>query len=148
MDRLGKASFQTEQSRWQFQTETKTDQELTDEMADYFAKISNDFTPVDLSLLDLVPPRADFVSEVACVSTDVEVFGVLQAAKKTSSVPNDLPTTAVKDFLPSLAKPAMMIFSNSVIQGVYPTRWKTEYVTPHLKILLWYPMVISCSLNF
>ena len=29
----------------------------------------------------------------------------------------------------------MMIFTNSVISGVYPTRWKTEYVTPHPKIL-------------
>ena len=135
MDRLGKASFQTDQSGWHFQTESKTDQELTDEMADYFAKISNDFTPVDPSLLDLVPPQADFVSEVACVPTEVEIFGILQAAKKTSSVPNDLPTTVVKEFLPFLAKPAMVIFSNSVIKGVYPTRWKTEYVTPHPKVL-------------
>ena len=135
MDRLGKASFQTEQSGWHFQDETKSDQELTDEMADYFAKISNDFTPVDPSLLDLVPPQADFVSEVPCTPTEVEVFDILQAAKKTASVPNDLPTAFVKEFLPFLAKPASVIFANSIIKGVYPTRWKTEYVTPHPKVL-------------
>ena len=135
MDKLGRASFQTEHSGWHFQTESKTDQELTDEMANYFANISNDFVPVDPSLLDLVPPGANFVSEVNCIPTEVEVFGILQAAKKTASVPNDFPTTFVKEFLPLLAKPVMMIFSNSVITGDYPTRWKTEYVTPRPKVL-------------
>jgi hypothetical protein len=104
-------------------------------MADYFAKISNDFTPVDPSLLDIVPPGANFVSEVHCLPTEVEIFGILKAAKKTSSVPNDFPTTFVKEFLPFLAKPALIIFSNAVITGMYPTRWKTEYVTPHPKVL-------------
>ena len=135
MGKLGRASFQTEHSGWHFQNESKTDQELTNEMADYFANISNDFTPVDPSLLDLVPPGANFVSEVSCIPTELEIFGILQAAKKTASVPNDLPTAFVKEFLPFLAKPVMMIFSNSVITGIYPTRWKTEYVTPHPKVL-------------
>jgi hypothetical protein len=135
MDRLGRASFQAEQAGWHFQNEDKSDQELTDEMADYFANISNDFTPVDPSLLDLVPPGADFVSDVICLPTELGLFGVLQASKKNSSVPNDFPTTFVKEFLPFLAKPAMMIFCNAVISGIYPTRWKTEFVTPHPKIL-------------
>ena len=71
MDRLGRASFQAEQAVWHFQNEDKTDQELTDEMADYFANISNDFTPVDPLLLDLVPPGADFISEVNCLPTEL-----------------------------------------------------------------------------
>ena len=71
MDKLGRASYQAEQAGWHFQTESMTDQELTDEMADYFANISNDFTPVDPSLLDLVPPGAPFVSEVECLPTEL-----------------------------------------------------------------------------
>ena len=40
-----------------------------------------------------------------------------------------------KNFLPFLAKPAQLIYMQSIINGIYPTRWKTEYVTPHPKIL-------------
>ena len=135
MDRLGKASFQNQQTDWHFQSETKSDQELTDEIAEYFANISNDFPPVDASLLNLVPPGANFVSEVQYLPSELEVYNVLLSTKKTASVPYDFPTTFLKEFLPFLAKPALMIFTNSLTSGIYPTRWKTEYVTPHPKIL-------------
>ena len=42
MNRLGKASFEAEHSGWQFQSEHLDDQELTEEMAQYFANISNE----------------------------------------------------------------------------------------------------------
>ena len=135
MNRLGKASFEAEHTGWQFQSEHLGDQELTDEMADYFANISNEFTPVNPSLLDLVPPGAEFVSEVPCIPEEHEVFLILKSSKKTSSVPFDLPTRFVTEFLPFLAKPAMHIFSNAIISGIYPTRWKTEFVTPLPKVL-------------
>ena len=135
MTKLGMASFERENTGWHFQTETKTDQVLTDEMADYFADISKNFQPVDASLLGIVPQNSDFVSEVHCLPTEEEIFGVLQSAKKTSSVPNDLPAPFLKEFLPFLAKPAQNIFIKSITDGVYPTRWKTEFVTPHPKVL-------------
>ena len=135
MSKLGMATFEKEEAGWHFQTEDKSDQELTDEMADYFADISKDFPPVDASLLDLVPPKAPFVSEVSCLPSEHEVYTLLQASKKTSSVPNDFPAAFVKEFLPFLAKPAQIIFSQSIIDGVYPTRWKTEFVSPLPKIL-------------
>ena len=46
MNKLGLASFQGENDGWHFETETKSDQILTDEMADYFANISKDFKPL------------------------------------------------------------------------------------------------------
>ena len=104
-------------------------------MADFFASISNDFTPVDPSLLGLVPPEASWASEVPCLPTEVEVYEILKVSKKTCSVPNDLPTIVVKEFLPFLAKPVMLIFTKAIISGTYPTRWKTEFVSPHPKIL-------------
>ena len=118
MNKLGMASFEKENAGWQFLTEERSNQSLTDGMADYFANISNNFPPVDASLLNLVPPRAAFVSEVPCLPSEVEVFGILQAAKKTSSVPLDFPSPFLKEFLPFLAKPAMNIFSQAVIDGV------------------------------
>ena len=115
MHKLGMASFKKESVGWHFQTENKQDQELTEEMADYFANIIKDFKPLDFSLLNLVPPKADFVSEE-------EVYSVLVAAKKTSSVPKDFPTTLFKEFLPFLASPSQIIFSQSFTDGIYPTR--------------------------
>ena len=134
MNKLGMASFENEESGWHFQTEEKSDAALTEEMANYFADISKDFSPVDCSLLHLVPPRADFVSEAHCLPTEEELYTVLQSSKKTSSVPNDFPTSFLREFLPFLAKPAQLIFSQSIIAGIYPSRWKTEYVTPHPKV--------------
>ena len=135
MNKLGMASFEKENAGWHFQTENKDNKLLTEEMANYFADISKNFTPVKSTLLDLVPPKADFVSEVPCLPTVDEIYGVLVTAKKTSSVPNDFPTTFLKEFLPFLAGPSQMIFSQSITDGIYPTRWKTEYVTPHPKVL-------------
>ena len=135
MKKLGMATFESENGDWHFESESKSDQELTDEMSNYFSDISKDFPPVNSSLLGLVPPKADFVSEVECSPTEEEIFSVLQAAKKTSSVPNDFPTPFVNEFLPFLAKPAQIIFDRSITDGIYPTRWKTEFVTPHPKIL-------------
>ena len=135
MKKLGMATFESENGDWHFESESKSDQELTDEMANYFSDISNDFLPVNATLLGLVPPKADFVSEVDCFPTEEEIFSVLKEAKKTSSVPNDFPTPFVTEFLPFLAKPAQIIFDRSITDGVYPTRWKTEFVTPHPKLL-------------
>ena len=58
-----------------------------------------------------------------------------KASKKRSTVPNDFPAPFVKEFLPFLAKPAQVIFCQSIIDGIYPTRWKTEFVSPLPKIL-------------
>ena len=135
MKKLGMATFENESGGWHFETENKSDQDLTDDMANYFSDISKDFPPVNPSLLGLVPPKADFVSETECCPSEEETFTVLQQAKKTSSVPNDFPTTFTKEFLPFLAKPAQIIFVKSITDGIYPTRWKTEFVTPHPKIL-------------
>ena len=135
MNRLGMASFEKEKAGWHFLTENSSDETLTNEMADFFANISKNYTPVNANLLDLVPPKACLVSEVPCIPSEHEVFDILQASKKTSSVPFDLPTTFLKEFLPFLAKPAQIIFSQAITDGTYPTRWKTEYVTPHPKVL-------------
>ena len=70
MNKLGRASFENEHTSWRFQSEHLSDQEITDEIADFFANISNDFTPVDPSLLHLPSPGDAFVSEVPCLPTE------------------------------------------------------------------------------
>ena len=114
----------------------KTDQELTNEIADYFADISANFTPINRLLIpSIAPPHSPFVSEVPCFPQEHEVYHLLKHSKKTCSVPNDFPIKFIKEFLPELSKPVNSIFAKSIASGVFPSRWKTEYVSTHPKIL-------------
>ena len=91
--------------------EVKTNQELTDEIAHYFADISGNFVPIDRSLIPCItPPDAPFVSEVNCFPEEHEVYTLLKSSKKTASVPHDLPIVFIKEFLPELSKPAADIY--------------------------------------
>ena len=136
MKKLGVANHEKENIFWHFVDETKTDQQLTDEIANYFADISAHFTPINRALIPFIPqPYSPFVSEVPCFPDEHEVYQLLKQSKKTSSVPHDLPIPIVKEFLPELAKPITNIFCSSIATGTFPTRWKDEYVSPHPKIL-------------
>ena len=105
-------------------------------MSKYFSAISGTFTPVNRLLLPFVPlPLTPFVSEVQCIPEEHEIHTLLLASKKTSSVPNDLPISFLKEFLPELTRPVYNIFCSSINSGIFPTRWKTEYVSPHPKVL-------------
>ena len=136
MKKLGRANHEVDNDTWHFENESKTYQEITDEISEFFAKISSNFIPVDRSLLPFIPPPcAPFVSEVENIPEVHEVHSLLKASKKTASVPYDLPVAFIKEFTPELSFPVWDIFRSSITSGVYPTRWKTEYVSPHPKIL-------------
>ena len=129
--KLGKANHERENEPWHFQNEQKNDQELTNEIADFFASISSNFTPICREYFPLIPPpNAPFVSEVNDTPEEHEVYAILTSAKKTSSVPHDFPIPFVKEFLPELTRPVWNIFCSSIRSGVFPSRWKTEYVSP------------------
>ena len=136
MKKLGQANHENENVAWSFTNEQKTDQELTDEISNYFAEISGNFTPIDRSLIPSIPQtNSPFVSEVPCFPQEHEVYTLLKKSKKTSSVPNDLPIQFLKEFLPELTKPVFNIYCKSIASGIFPTRWKNEYVSPHPKVL-------------
>ena len=136
MKKLGQANHEKENDTWHFVNEVKTNQELTDEIAHYFADISGNFVPIDRSLIPCItPPDAPFVSEVNCFPEEHEVYALLKSSKKTASVPHDLPIVFIKEFLPELSKPAADIYCKSIASGTFPTRWKNEYVSPHPKVM-------------
>ena len=136
MKKLGQANHDKDNDTWHFVNEVKTNQELTDDIADYFADISSNFTPIKPELIPSIPPpNAPFVSEVPCLPEEHQVYQILKNAKKTASVPNDLPIAFLKEFLPELSKPVHDIFCKSISSGLFPTRWKNEYVSPHPKVL-------------
>ena len=136
MKKLGQANHEKENVTWSFINEEKTDQQLTDEISAYFAEISGNFSSIDRSLIPQIPPtNSPFVSEVPCFPQEHEIYTLLKKSKKTSSVPQDLPLPFLTEFLPELTKPIFNIYCKSIATGIFPTRWKNEYVTPHPKIL-------------
>ena len=136
MKKLGTANHEKENDTWHFAEEIKSNQILTDEIAHYFADISGNFTPINRHLLPHIPqPNCPFVSEVPCFPDEHEIYHLLKQSKKTSSVPDDLPIPFIKEFLPELAKPVTNLYCSSIATGIFPTRWKNEYVSPHPKIL-------------
>ena len=136
MKKLGQANHEKDNDTWHFINEVKTNQELTDEIADYFADISSNFTPINGELIPSIPsPNVPFVSDVPCFPDEHQVYQILRKAKKTASVPNDFPITFLKEFLPELSKPVHDIYCKSIASGIFPTRWKNEYVSPNPKVL-------------
>ena len=66
----------------------------------------------------------------------------LNKMKKTrSTLPIDIPDRIRKECSPLLAAPLTAIINNSLKQGVYPSTWKMEWVTPAPKIA--HPKTIS-----
>ena len=134
--KLGRANHEKVNETWHFEEEQKSDNEITEEIANFFANISGHFTPVSRSAIPFIPPPdTPFVSDVNCFPEEHEVYKVLKTTKKTSSVPFDLPIPFVKEFLPELSNPIHDIFCKSIASGTFPTRWKTEYVSPLPKVL-------------
>ena len=136
MKKLSRSNHEKDLDTWHFVDEIKSNQVLTDEISIYFAEISENFIPLDRSLLPFIPPPdAPFVSEVDCFPQEHEVYELLKSSKKTCSVPHDLPIPFLKEFLPELTKPVSDLYLKSISSGIFPSRWKNEFVSPHPKIM-------------
>ena len=136
MKKLGRANHEKENDTWQFINETKSNQELCDEISRYFADISGSFVALDRTLLPFIPPPdVPFVSEVECFPQEHEIYKLLKCSKKTASVPYDLPIPFLKEFLPELSKPVHDIYVQAIASGIFPSRWKNEYVSPLPKVI-------------
>ena len=117
-------------------------------IADHFAKISNQYAPIDVAQLPSYlpaqePPQVD----------EYQVYLKLKHQKKTkSTLPIDIPENLKKEFSPELALPLSDIINSSLTHQKYPTAWKFEWVTPVPKVTN--PMVIddlrkiSCTSDF
>ena len=58
----------------------------------------------------------------------------MKEAKKTDSVPGDLPATILKEFIPEFAAPVTAIIKEAVRTHEWPSTWKKEYHLPLKKI--------------
>ena len=94
----------------------------------------NHFTPIDRSKLFITPPNAPFVSEVPCFAEDFELYELLKGAKKTFSVPGDIPPKILSEMLPAFMKPINNIIQSAIQSEVYPTTLKIEWILPLPKV--------------
>ena len=54
----------------------------------------------------------------------------MKAAKKTDSVPGDIPKTILKEFLPEIATPVTSIIKQAVETHTWPELYKKEFHLP------------------
>ena len=90
--------------------------QCADKIAQHFAAISNEYSPIDLSQLPAYLP-APPPSQV----DEYEVYLRIKRLKKTkSTLPIDIPGKLRKECAPHLAGPVRTIINNSLEQSVYP----------------------------
>ena len=99
-------------------------------IAEHFASISNEYSPIDNSQLPcylpaLPPPQVE----------EYDVYTRLCQIKKTrSTLPIDIPDKIRQECAPLLAWPLTTLINNCLTQSQYPAIWKQEWVTPAPKI--------------
>ena len=114
-----------------------TNSQAAQKIAEHYAAISNEYSPVDNSKLPSylpapLPPQVD----------EYDVYLRLKKLKKTrSTLPIDIPDRIRQECAPLLAGPLTTIINDSLTQSVYPTIWKQEWITPAPKIT--HPQVIK-----
>ena len=103
-----------------------SDKECAEAIGLEYAAISQAYSPVDLASLPAYLP-AQLPPQVE----EREVFEKLRKLKKTKSTfPIDLPEKLRKEFAPELAAPLADIYNCCLQQGIFPSIWKEELVTP------------------
>ena len=59
---------------------------------------------------------------------------IIRLKKSKTTLPIDIPAKLRQECAPHLAAPLTTIYNQSLSQGIYPDRWKFEWVTPAPKI--------------
>ena len=88
MKKLGKGPDENNKHSFQIINQIeKSDQEITEGIATFFANISANFEPINRNCFNILPPGAPFCSSVLCFPHEYEIHEILSRTKKTSSVP-------------------------------------------------------------
>ena len=105
--------------------------EQAEMIAESFAKISQEYEPLDRSAIKLPIPKEEDVLQVS----ESEVLEVLRSMDATKAVPkNDVSTKIFKTFSEQLCGPITMLINEAIITGYWPEFLKVETVTPVPKV--------------
>jgi hypothetical protein len=118
--------------------ENLTPKQSVERLADYFSKISQQYSPLNIqSLPENVRIKLKAPINPAEIP-QIEVFQVwemMKSGRKTmSSVPGELPAKLRHEFGPELAEPAALIFNKIVTSGQWPQHWKEGSAVPLKKV--------------
>ena len=109
--------------------------ESSNRICEFFSSISQEYTPLNVgSLPDHVQAK---LADDPCSHpylADHVVHEGLKKGKKTCSVPGDLPTKIVDEFLPELTAPIAAIYREAIATHTWPEPFKKEYHLPIKKV--------------
>ena len=107
------------------------DLEQAEAIADSFAKISNEYEPINRSKIQLPVISSDDILQIS----KKEVLEVLKSLKLNKACPkNDIPAKIYKRFAEHLCGPLTVLFNECIEQGVWADFMKVESVTPVPKV--------------
>ena len=104
----------------------KSDQEQAELIADRFAAVSNEYSPVDADKISIPaggkpPPKF----------TPLDVLNQLMKLKaKKATAPEDIPSALIRENAEFICVPLSHILNTCVARGEYPRVWKIEAQTP------------------
>ena len=114
-----------------------SDEQCAEKIAEHFAAISREYSPLNTSLL---PERVKVILADKTnppLITEYDTYLKLKTAKKPKAViPGDLLNTIVKEFMVELANPVSKLCNNIAMTASWPQQFKVEYVTPIGKVPL------------
>ena len=117
--------------RIQLLRKLRTCQILSRYIAESFARLSNEYAPLDRSKIQLQEiHRNDYLKTNA-----KEVAETINSLNANKSVPkNDIPTRVLKRFSGMLCEPLASLINDCIAEGVWPDFLKIESVTPVPKV--------------
>ena len=127
-----------------FSLQSHVDENLTplqsaEKIVQYFAQISQEYTPIEEDISSSWMDVQTKLAVAPCIHPPIEehiVYQNMLKAKKTDSVPGDIPATVLKEFLPEFATPVTAILRQAVLTHTWPEIYRKEYHIPLKKIPL------------
>ena len=109
--------------------------ESSNKICEYFSTISQEYTPLNPETL----PERDRtkLTNEPCnhpYLADHIVYDGLKKGKKTCSVPGDIPTKILEDFLPEFTTPTAAIYREALAAHTWPKSYKKEFHLPINKV--------------
>ena len=109
--------------------------ESSNRICEFFSSISQEYSPLNIDLLPAhVQSKLDHDPCHHLSLPDHLVYKGLKKGKKTCSVPGDIPTKILEEFLPEFTSPIAAIYREAIASHTWPESYKKEYHLPINKI--------------
>ena len=68
------------------------------------------------------------------IEFDELVSALSKLDDNVKSGPDQIPSYIFKRYIPSLAKPILLLYSKSLKTGIFPSKWKSSFIFPIFKL--------------